>query len=124
MHVLITLVEHFGDGKQFYPKLRTRFLTLVDDPPLSVVVRMDVRMGKFHHVCMALTRKGAENEDIPVDACSVVGELDVHHGLQFRSGQIATFRVFRLDIEPGERVGRNPAVLIRRVGHQLQFLDG
>ena len=124
VQIFITVVEYFGYGKQFDTELCTRLLTLVDDPPLSIVVRMDVRMGKFHHVCMAQARKGAENEDIPVDACSVVGELDVHHGLQFRSGQIATFRVFRLDIEPGERVGRNPAVLIRRVGHQLQFLDG
>ena len=124
VHVLITFVEHFGNGKKFDTELHTRFLTLVDDPTSSVVVRMDVRMGKFHHVCMAQARKGAEDEDIPVDARPVVGELDVHHGLQFRSGQIATFRVFRLDIEPGERVGRNPAVLIRRIGHQLQFLDG
>ena len=35
-----------------------------------------------------------------------------------------TFRVFRFDIEPGERIDGNPAVLIRRIGHQLQLLDG
>ena len=42
---------------------------------------MDVRMGEFHHVGMAQAREGAENEGIPVDARSVVGKLDIHHGL-------------------------------------------
>ena len=79
MHVLITVVEHCGDGKQFDPELRTCLLPFVDDPMLPVIVRMDVRMGKFHHVCMAQTRKGAENEDIPVNARTVVGKFDVHH---------------------------------------------
>ena len=124
VHVLITFVEHFGNGKKFDTELHTRLLTLVDDPPLSVIVRMDVSMGKFHHLCMSQARKGAEDEDIPVDARPIVRELDIHHGLQFRSGQIATFGVFGPDMEPGERIDGNPAVLIRRIGHQLQFLDG
>ena len=81
-------------------------------------------MGEFHHVCMAQARKGTEDEGIPVNACSVIGELDIHHGLQFRGREVATFRVFRFDIEPGERIDGNPAVLIRRIGHQLQLLDG
>ena len=85
---------------------------------------MDVRVGEFHYVRMAQTRKGAEDEGVTVDARPVVGKPDIHHGLQFRSREVATFRVFRFDIEPGERIGGNPAVLIRRVGHQLQFLDG
>ena len=85
---------------------------------------MDVRMGKFHHVCMAQARKGAKDEGVTVDARPVVGEPDIHHGLQFRGREVATFRVFRFDIEPHERVGDNPVVLIRRIGHQLQFLDG
>ena len=70
--LIITFVEHFGNGKKFDTELHTRLLTLVDDPPLSVVVRMDVSMGKFHHLCMSQARKGAEDEDIPVDARSVV----------------------------------------------------
>ncbi len=90
---------------------------------LPVIVRMDVRMGKFHHVCVAQARKGAKDEDVPVNACSVIGELDIHHGLQFRGRKVATFRVLRPDIEPRERIGGNPAVLIRRVGHQLQLLE-
>ena len=75
MQVFITLVNHFGDGEEFDPELRTRLLPFVDDPTLPVVVRMDVRIGKFHHVRMAQARKGAEDEDIPVDARPVVGEL-------------------------------------------------
>ena len=78
---------------------------------LPVIVRMDVRMGKFHHVCVAQARKGAKDEDVPVNACSVIGELDIHHGLQFRGRKVATFRVLRPDIEPRERIGGNPAVL-------------
>ena len=81
MHLLITVVEHFCDGKQFDPELRTCLLAPVDDPPLSVIVRMDVRMGKFHHVRMAQAREGAEDEGIPVDACPIVGEPDIYHGL-------------------------------------------
>ena len=85
---------------------------------------MDVRVGEFHYVRMAQTRKGAEDEGVTVDARPVVGEPDIHDGLQFRSGQITPFGVFGPDMEPGERIDGNPAVLIRRVGHQLQFLDG
>ena len=81
--ILITLVEHFSGGKQFDPELRTRLLPFVDDPTLPVVVRMDIGIGKFHHVCMAQARKSAEDEDIPVDARSVVGKFYVHDGLQF-----------------------------------------
>ena len=84
---------------------------------------MDVRVGEFHYVRVAQARKGAEDEGIPVNACSVIGELDIHHGLQFRGRKVATFRVLRPDIEPRERIDGNPAVFIRRVGHQLQFLD-
>ena len=84
---------------------------------------MDVRVGEFHYVRMAQTRKGAKDEGVTVDARSVVGEPDIHHGLQFRGREVATFRVFRFDIEPRERIGGNPAVLIRRVGHQLQLLE-
>jgi len=72
---------------------------------------------------MAQAREGAEDEGIPVDACPIVGEPDIHDSLQFRSREVATFRVFRFDIEPRERIGGNPAVLIRRVGHQLQLLE-
>ena len=81
MHILITLVKHFGNGKQFDTELRTCFLTPVDNPPLSVIVRMDVRVGEFHYVRMAQTRKGAEDEGIPVDTRSVIGEPDIYHGL-------------------------------------------
>ena len=84
---------------------------------------MDVRVGEFHYVRMAQTRKGAKDEGVTVDARSVVGEPDIHHGLQFRGREVATFRVLRPDVETCERIGGNPAVLIRRVGHQLQFLD-
>lgn len=45
VHVLITVVEHFSDGKQFNTELRTRLLPFVDDPTTPVVVRMDVSMG-------------------------------------------------------------------------------
>lgn len=86
VHVLITLVEHFSYGKQFDTELRTCLLPFVDDPTIPVIVRMDVRVGKFHHVCMAQARKGTEDEGIPVNARSVVGKFDVHDGLQFRSG--------------------------------------
>ena len=84
---------------------------------------MDVRVGEFHYVRMAQTRKGAEDEGVTVNTRSVVGEPDIHHGLQFRGREVATFRVLRPDVETCERIGGNPAVLIRRVGHQLQFLD-
>ena len=84
---------------------------------------MDVRVGEFHYVRMAQAREGAEDEGIPVDACPIVGEPDIHDSLQFRSREVATFRVLRPDVETCERIGGNPAVLIRRVGHQTQFLD-
>ena len=84
--ILITLVEHFSGGKELNTELRTCLLPFVDNPPLSVIVRMDVRVGEFHYVRMAQTRKGAEDEGVTVDARSVVGEPDIHHGLQFRSG--------------------------------------
>ena len=47
MHILITLVKHFGNGKEFNTELRACLLTPVDNPPLSVVVRMDVRVSEF-----------------------------------------------------------------------------
>ena len=119
--ILITLVEHFSGGKEFDSELRTRLLASVDNPPLSVVVRMDVRVGEFHYVRVAQARKGAE--DIPVHTRFVVGQLYVHDSLQFRSGQITSVGIFELDMESGERIDGNPAVFIRRVGHQLQFLD-
>ena len=53
--ILITLIEHFSYGKEFNTELRACLLTPVDNPPLSVVVRMDVRVGEFHYVRMAQT---------------------------------------------------------------------
>lgn len=110
MQVFITVVGHFSYSKEFDTKLCARVLPFVDNPPLSVIVRMNICVGQLCYVRMAQTRKSAENEDIPVDARSVVGKFDVHDGLQFRSGQITSVGVFELDMEPGERVGCNPAV--------------
>ena len=73
MQVFITLVNHFGDGEEFDPELRTRFPILVDDPTIPVVVRMDICVGQLCYVRMAQARKSAEDEDIPVDTCFVVG---------------------------------------------------
>ena len=78
---------------------------------------MDVRVGEFHYVRMAQTRKGAKDEGVTVNARTVVGKFDVHHGLQFRGREVATFSVFCFDIEPGERIDGNPTVLICRIGH-------
>ena len=74
---LITVVEHCGDGKQFDPELRTRFLAPVDNPPIPVIVRINICVGKFHHVRMAQACKGTEDEGIPVDTRSVIGEPDI-----------------------------------------------
>ena len=123
VQVLITVVNHFSYGEQFYPKLRTRFLTLVDNPPIPVTIRMNICVGQFCYVRMAQTRKSTEDKGIPVNACPVIGQFDVYDSLQFRSGQIATFQVLQPDIEPCERIGSNSAVFIRRIGHQTQFLD-
>ena len=59
--ILITVVKHFSDGKKFDPELRTRFLTLVGNLPILIVVRMDV--------CMVQARKGG----IPVHTRFVIG---------------------------------------------------
>ncbi len=75
VHLLITLVEHFGYRKEFDPELRTRLLASVDNPPLSAVVCMDVRMGEFHHVGMAQARKGTKDEGVTVDARPVIGKF-------------------------------------------------
>ena len=42
---------------------------------------MDVRVGEFHHVRMAQARESTEDEGIPVDTRSVIGEPDIYHGL-------------------------------------------
>ena len=73
MHVLITVVNHFSNGEKFDTELCTRLLTLVDNPMITVVVRMDVRMGQLCNVRMAQARKSAEDEDIPVDTRFIVG---------------------------------------------------
>ena len=85
MRVFITVVDHFSYGKELNTELRTCLLPFVDDPTLPVIVRMDVRVGEFHHVRMAQAREGTEDEGIPVNARSVIGELDIHDSLQFRS---------------------------------------
>ena len=73
MQVFITVVDHFDDGKKFYPKLRTCFLPFVDNPPIPVIICMNIRVGQLCNVRMAQIRKGAEDEDIPADTRSVVG---------------------------------------------------
>ena len=73
MQVFITVVDHFGNGKEFDPELCTRLLPFVDNPMITVVVRMDVRMGQLCNVRMAQARKSAEDEDIPVDTPFIVG---------------------------------------------------
>ena len=88
---------------------------------IPVVVRVNIGVSQLCNVRMAQVRKGAE--DIPVHTRFVVGQLYVHDSLQFRSGQITSVGIFELDMESGERIDGNPAVFIRRVGHQLQFLD-
>lgn len=110
IQAFITVVGHFSYRKEFNTKLCARLLPFVDNPPLSVIVRMNICEGQLCYVRMAQIRKSAEDEDIPVDARSVVGKFDVHDGLQFRSGQITSVGVFELDMEPGERIDGNPAV--------------
>ena len=78
VHLLITLVEHFGDGKEFHTELRTCFLTPVDDPPLPVIVRMDVRMGEFHYVCVWKT-----NSSRNIDLNRIFLEKREEYGLFF-----------------------------------------
>ena len=70
--ILITLVEHFSGGKELNTELRTCLLPFVDGPPLSVIVRMDVRVGEFYYVCMAQARKGAKDEGVTVNALSLI----------------------------------------------------
>ena len=53
MQVFITLVNHFGDGEEFDPELRTRLLPFVDDPTIPVVVCMNICMGQFRNVRIA-----------------------------------------------------------------------
>ena len=73
VHVLITFVEHFGNGKKFDTELHTRFLTLVDNPPIPVTIRMNICVGQLCNVRMAQTHKSAEDEGVPVNTCFVVG---------------------------------------------------
>ena len=73
VQVLITIADHFSYGEQFYPKLRTRFLTLVDNPPIPVTIRMNICVGQLCNVRMAQTHKSAEDEGVPVNTCFVVG---------------------------------------------------
>ena len=48
--ILITLVEDFGDGKEFDTELCTYLLPFVDDPMIPVVVRMDICVGQLCNV--------------------------------------------------------------------------
>ena len=73
MQVFITIVDHFGYGKEFNTELCTRLLPLVDDPPFPVVVRMNICMGQLCNVRMAQARKSAKDKDVTVDTRFVVG---------------------------------------------------
>ena len=86
MHILITFVDHFSNGKEFNTELCTCLLPLVDNPIIPIVVCVNIGMGQLCYVRMAQAREGAKDEGIPVNARTVVGKFDVHHGLQFRSG--------------------------------------
>ncbi len=58
----------------------------------------------------------------PYNACRAFQrrkELDT----ELRTQTNSVVRRIGSDMEPRERIDRNPAVLIRRVGHQTQFLD-
>ncbi len=42
---------------------------------------MDVRMGKFYHVCVAQPRESTKDEGVTVNTRPVIGEPDIYHGL-------------------------------------------
>lgn len=106
----VTLNEFFGYGQQFNPKLRTRFLSVVDNPHIASFVRMNVVIGKFLYICIGQSRETAEYENIPYNGSLVVGNLHINHSLQFRFGQKTA-------------VASYPAVPESRIGHQLQLLN-
>ena len=47
MQVFITVVGHFSYRKEFDTKLCARLLPFVDNPPLSVIVRMNICEGQL-----------------------------------------------------------------------------
>ena len=80
-------------------------------------------MGEFLHVGIGKPREAAKYEYVPDDGRLVIGNIDLHHGLQFRFGKKPSVAVGDVDMESCKRIRGNPAILESNIGHQLQFFD-
>ena len=96
---------------------------MVHDPQITPFIRVNIVMGEFLYIGIGKPREAAKYEYVPDDGCLVIGDIDPHHGLQFRFEKETSVAVGYVDVESGKRIGGDPAVLESGVGHQLQLLD-
>ena len=123
LQAAVTFDKFLSHRQEFHSKLRARFLSMVDNPHIAPFIRMNIVVGEFLHIGVRQSRETAEHEYIFDDGRFVIGDIDVHHGTQFRFRQETSVAVCDSVPVAGERIGSDPSVPEGRIGHQLQFLD-
>lgn len=96
---------------------------MVHNPQIPLFIRVNIVMSEFLYIGIGKPREAAKHEYVPDDGCLVIGNIDLHHGLQFRFGKETSVAVGDVDMESCKRIGSDPAVLESSIAHQLQFLD-
>ena len=75
----VSFYKLFCHRQEFDPELRTRLLTFVDDPHISLFIRMNIVTGQFIHVGIGQPRKTAKYEYVPDNGCFVIRNLYIHY---------------------------------------------
>lgn len=96
---------------------------MVHDPQTVPFIRVNIVMGEFLHIGIGKPREAAKHGYILDDSCLVIGNVDLHHGLQFRFGKETSVAISYVDMETCKRIGSDPAVAENSIGHQSRFLD-
>jgi hypothetical protein len=99
----VTFYKPFGHRQQLDPKLRSCLLSMVHDPQITPFIRVNIVMGEFLYIGIGKPREAAKYEYVPDDGCLVIGDIDPHHGLQFRFEKETSVAVGYVDVETDRR---------------------
>lgn len=69
LQLAVTFYVFFGNGQEFGPKLRTRFLAMVDNSHIAPFVRVNIVVALFLYIGIGQAREAIKYEDIPHDLC-------------------------------------------------------
>lgn len=106
-----------------HPELRARFLPPVDNPHLTVGVRIQLVAGQLLHVRIGQPRERAKQEDVAHDRGFVVRQVHVHNLPDLRLVEKAPFAGLGNNPYVRKRVELYPTLVESQIDHSVQFFE-